>query len=240
MQLAYGTYFFESNALEITSRTEVMRNGYGRPFARKNAVHVRGFISTSGQADASTKMSLMQTALATPYLDLVFNQDTGVASATVLRNAGSISGVVITRGPDFPVGKGAEYANLRTFEFEAEAEYYLAGAATLLLKFTESVQLGGGQPFYVMKRAINGPPQKQLVYPQTEFTATQQGSAEGLTQYPAIPGPLFPDALMEAPTITRTAPERVGLRGYQKWGISWSYRFASADQLVASPNLWIG
>lgn len=177
-------------------------------------------------------------ALQVPYLDLVFKDDAGLVTSEVLKNAGSITGVRVTRGPDFTTTTGPEYCTIRSFSFTAEAEYPINANGLLLLNFTESLAFSGGLPLYVHRLAINGPPQKQLVYPQTVYRVTQSGEAVGYTTTPLANPPKWPFALKEAPDIGTRSPERKG-QGYQGYSISWTYRFESATPLLGAPSLWV-
>jgi UDP-N-acetylmuramoylalanine--D-glutamate ligase len=54
-------------------------------------------------------MVLLTAALAQPFKDLILYPDNGLPSATALRNAGSVSGVVLIAGGD---GKGQDFTPL--------------------------------------------------------------------------------------------------------------------------------
>lgn len=111
-------------------------------------------------------------------------------------------------------------------------------ASSAVNKFTETVRTWGGGPVFVFLNALNGPPQKQLVYPQTPFEAAQSGSATGMFAYPPVPPPIWPAALFESPVITEIAPKRKGL-GWEEFTVSWSYKFKSVTPLNDGlPNVW--
>jgi hypothetical protein len=133
---------------------------------------------------------------------------------------------------------GAEYATFRSFSFTAEAEYPLLGSQNLLLSWRETLSFSGGGPIYRHRLAINGAPQKQLVYPASIYTVNQSGQAEGYLTYPVAPAALWPFALKEQPKITRSTPTRKGPAAYQAYPVSWSYDFESAAPLLGLPSLW--
>lgn len=241
MQLRYGTYSFDAGACKLATSSETVWNEGGQPISQKRRIDVDGFLTASGQSAISTAMSALATALATPYQDLNFYQDDGSLSATALNNAASISGVHIVRGPDFPDWKGNEFSQFRRFTFSAEAEYPLTNTKNLLVSFRERLTFSGGGPIYAYKLAINGPPQRQLIYPFSVFRATQEGEAVGYLRYPTPPPPIWPATLKQSPDESLISPRRAGKLppSYQHFGVTWRYEFESAAQLSGFPNLWL-
>jgi hypothetical protein len=251
MQCSYGNYVFPANQTELGSSVRLNINKGGQPYSQTRRVRVSGFLgssSVSGQDQLILAENLLRTALAANFLDLKFIADDGtlVAALSLLNGIKTcITGVKIVSGPDFTTTKGPEYATLRSFSFEAEAEYFLTtNPANMLLDFQETLTFGGGLPLFRHRNAVNGPPQKQLVYPQTPYTATQSGHAVGLSGPPALGGPngappaKWPGALMEGPSFSPTSPTRKG-RGYEGFGLTWSYRFEDVGPLAGTPTLWI-
>lgn len=237
MRLILGAYSFDANANLVTTAVDVMWNQGGQPYAQKRSFSVEGYLSGDGQADLTQKENALRTAFAQSYPNLYFLQDSGQNSADILPNAGSITGVRITHFA-FPKANGPEYATIRSFSFTAEAEYPIPNTGNLLLNFTESLTFWGGGPIYAHRLAINGPPQKQLIYPQSTFSCTQVGMSVGYRAYPSVSPAKFPGALKEAPRISQKSPTRMG-NGYQGYEVNWSYLFESAGPLVAVPTLWV-
>jgi hypothetical protein len=238
MQLKCGNYAFDPNSTLLTGEVETLWNAGGQPYAQKRSLHVQGYINVNGQDDAIQKVSALATALAVPFQDIIFFADDGTPTELRLQNIGSITGVHV-RDLKFPETKGPEYVSIRSFEFRAEAEYPLQGSSILLLLFKETLTFWGGGPIYKHRMAINGPPQKQLVYPQSVYYATQTGELTGYITARLPPGPIWPSALMHAPRKTDAAPERRSFGNYSGEKITWQYDFESAAPLVARPNFWI-
>lgn len=248
MRLRIGTHLFEANGTEITTSTDIFRTEATVPYKRKDMLKVSGFLSNSGttpqelQDSCSTQMSALISVLAKPYQDIVFLEDDGSESATYLKNAGSVNGVVVTNGPNFPDGISG-YTAVQKFDFTAEAEYYLTSNSgvninTLLLSFTESLSYSGGGPRYIWKESLRGLPQKQLVCLNTLYKVTQSGNSVGLRGYPSPAPPKFPNNLLQAPNIQRTTPRKMGLTNYEAYAISWTYEYASDVPLIGVPTLW--
>lgn len=238
MQLKVGNYPFDANSCEIAQQGEVQWNDGGQPYAIRRSVRVSGYLSGAGQAALSTAQVALEAALLTPYQDLIFYQDGGSVAAISLLNAGSITGTRLVRGPNFPSGKGVEFATIRTFDFEMEAEYPLSGTDNFLLAFHERLSFDGGEPLYAHLPAINGPPQKQLIFPQTAYTVTQEGELVGYRAYPTPPRPQWPGDLKKSPQITRKSPRRRG-NGYEHYPVSYRYDFESVAPLTGVPNTWV-
>lgn len=245
MQLRYGSYYFPVNGVNIeVTELEHIRSDANIVFKYRTSFRCMGYLLLSNSAltgaaaqqDLSTQSALLDIALKIPYQDLTLLQDDGTPSYTNLQNATSYSGVVITNGPTFQSINGNDYASQRQFRFAGFVEY-AASAVNIVTSFRESLTFSGGMPIRIAKRALNGPPQIQVPYLQTEFTVVQAGQAEALRGYPIAPPPLFPAALAEAPVLRSTSPVR-NAGAYERWGITWEYRFLSASPLVGLPNLW--
>ncbi len=242
MQLKYGTYQFDAGACKIATSMDILWNDGGQPYAQRRKIDVDGYLSANGQAAISTAMSALTTALSTPYQDLNFYQDDGALSATTLTNATSIGGVQITSGPNFPDWKGGEYGQFRRFTFSAEAEYPITNSANLLLSFAESMTFDGGGPVYAVRPALNGPPQRQLIYQFSVFKVVQEGRAVGYRKYPTPPVPRWPNALARSPNVRQESPQRRGKvkAAYDSYPISWVYNFESPTALTGFPSIWLG
>lgn len=241
MQLKWGSYAFDAGSVEVISSQETMLNDAKIPYSFKRTMEVRGYLNGDGQTALSTATSALQTALARPFQDLILYQDDNSPSATLLRNRDALGGVVITRGPTFAeTQQGSEYTTVRRFSFTAEAEYQIEGTGGILISFTERMTYSGGGPLYVMRRALNGPPQRQKVYEHTEYVVVQTGEAVGYRGYPALPPSRWPSWLKESPVVARTTPMRVGQAGYKNYKIMWEYRHESPIALVGAPTVWRG
>ncbi len=220
-------------------RYRALINKGGQPYAIRRAITAEGYLAANGQDAITVAENTLKAALSVPYQDLIFFHDDATPSSEVLLNAGSISGVVVTDGPTFEQGQSPDYATIRTFRFTAEAEYPYPNSQALLLSFTESLTFWGGGPFYAHRRAVNGPPVKQQIWPATEYHCTQSGVIVGYLEYPTLPAPKFPQALKEAPRTTPKAPEKRSPGRYQGYEVSYEYHFESASPLVGVPTLWI-
>ncbi len=243
MQLKYGSYAFDANAVKLATSADLLWNEGGQPYKVRKRVEADGFLTASGQAANSTAMSALATALARPYQDLYFYHDDGSLSAMALPNATSIGGVRIVAGPNFPDSFGGEFSQFRRFTFAAEAEYPLANTNNLLLSFHERLSFRGGGSRYAVFDALNTLPQRQLVNKFTAYMATQQGEAVGFRGRPTPPDPIWPDALLNtSPDRDIDSPKRRGglVARYEEWPVTWRYEFKSPTPLVGFPNLWIG
>lgn len=238
MQVKYGTYAFNANGVKVAYRQATLINAGGQPYAIEKTLSLDGYLEGDGQAACVLAASALATALARPYQDLILYTDAGAPSDCALYNSPSTTGVV-PQAPSFPDSVGAEYATFRRFQFSAKAEYPLANTGAILMSFTERLQFSGGGPIYAHKMALNGPPQKQLIYPASIFKVVQEGEAVGYTFRPDPPPPIWPDALMTSPDITVDAPKRRGKK-YTDFHVSWRYNFESATQLVGVPTIWKG
>lgn len=240
MHLAVGSYAFDANSVRVAGTSRLRFNPAGQQLSRISQLRVDGYLSASGQAALTSAQQSLQTALTSSYPDIVFYQDDGTTeSATSLKNVGSITGVRITDGPNFPAEYGAEYATLRRFNFTAEAEYPV-GPSNRLTRYHEQLEFSGGGPVFIVAPAKRGGAQRQQVYQFTPYRVIQRGAAFGYLQYPPDPLILFPNRLRENPPYGLIAPNRVGQFGYEEWGKTWNIIYEAEFPLPAVPNLWIG
>lgn len=237
MQLIYRSYSFKVNGVKVTTQQVTNLTDARVPYSVTNSLTCDGYLEGSGQSGCTTEENALRAALAVNFGDLTLKQDDGSNSATLLDNYSSLSGVVITAGPSFMDAMGPEYVNQRHFVFTAEAEYILTGSNFLWKSYEETVAYSGGGPLYIMKKALNGPPQRQLIYQQTPYIAMQTGRAVGFRSRPATPAPIWPFALMEAGSVNWKSPRRQG-GSYIDWEVDWSYHHEWHAPLIGAPRLW--
>lgn len=236
MQAKYGTYAFAAGSVKTAFSLDTRFNAGGQPFETDMRIAVDGYLYASGQSAIQQAVSALRTALSRPYQDFVVYRDDGSPSDMALYNATSTTGVVV-KNLRFPDSVGNEYGEFRHFAFEVMASYPATGTAGLLTSFRESLSFSGGGPIYRHLMAINGKPQKQLVYPSSIYRVVQEGEAVGYLSQPTPPSPIWPTALMESPDLGVDSPQRRG-KLYTDFRVTWRYNFESADPLVGTPNIW--
>jgi hypothetical protein len=240
MQLKWGSRFtFLANGCDITSRTRLVEYD-GRPARYITRVGVAGWLEGDSQTELSGQEALLRLALlGADRQDLTFINDTGGTTAVSLLNSQSISGCRVVDGPNFPGDTGAEYATVRRFDFEVEAEFIIRGTERRILAWTESVSITGtGGPVRRFRVPINANfLVRQQISPRSVIRATQRGSAIAHTDWPAIPRPNWPlYELVDQRQIEAASPRRIG-RGFVEYPAQWSYSFESDTPLVGFPNL---
>lgn len=242
MYLKVGSYTFDSNAVGITTDTELVLNDYGAPLAKRRRMSVEGFLDGSTQAEISTACDALEAALHTPFQDIIFYHDDDTQSSLHLKGQGSVSGVRITRGPHFLEYKGADHITHKRFAFSAEAEYPLSNTNGLLMRFSERMDYSGGGPLFIVRPAKIGPAQRQQVYQSTPYVVVQSGESVGYSTYPPQPRIVWPGKLKQTPNITLVAPDRMGPStnqfSYRNWTRNWNITYESETPLVGFPTLW--
>ncbi len=242
MQLIYTVggvpYSFGVNANHIKVGITTKFNKGGQPYSQVRRIDVAGDLLGNGQAANILLENALKTALSQNFGDLVFYDDSGLLIAESLINAQSITGTRVVSGPNFKDTFGPQFATLRTYDFSMEAEFILPGRPNFL-SFQESMAFSGGGPLYGIRRALNGPAQRQQVWALTEYVVDQTGSAEGYLAWPSpVPQPKFPFALKQAGTIRYMDPTRKGPNGWEGWGISWTYHHEWPSILSGFPTVW--
>lgn len=248
MQLRYGPYRFDANAVAVATAKETTFDARGQPSGERHTFTMQGRLvppdsavtTAARQAAIATKCAALEVALRRPFQDLVMARDDG-GEAFALKSATSINGVRVTRGPDYPNSEGAEFVNYRTFSLVVEAEYPLATAGAaggLLVAFRETVAFSGGGPVREFLQPVNGLPIRQVLYAATPYRAIQTGSASSLGNWPTPPLPLWLPDLQKAAEPSFESPQR-GPRGLE-FAVSWRYEFGSERPLLGRPNRWVG
>lgn len=238
MLVTWGSYAFNTNGVSFTSRTRLVLADTGRPMRYVRRLSLEGWLEADGQSALSTAEAALKAALLIQYQDLKILTDASATTTTSLLNSESISGVRVVDGPHFTGTDGAEYATLRRFAFDVEAEYLISGTQNAVLSWTESVSIvGTGGPVKRFRVPVNGRPVRQVISPYSIVRATQSGQAIGHTSYPTPPPPLWPsyELLEQRQPGNRQNPQRLG-RGFANYPISWSYSFEADVPLVGLPG----
>jgi hypothetical protein len=237
VQWRLGSYLFPAGCVSFRTQRQTLRNGAGVPYSERATITLAGVLFGDSQAAIAFQMAALEAAVRVPYQDLVLVRDDGGPGAGLL-NATSTTGVVCTQGPSWD-GDGANFSTFINFQgLTFEADYPLTtGQANVLVAFTESVRVTGGLAQIAWLRPSTGPVIRQRVTDATEYRVTQRGTAVGFLDYPAVPPPLWPDAL-EGQDITYDDPELQGAQ-FRNFKVSWAYEFGSADPLPgALPTRW--
>lgn len=198
--------------------------------------------AVNGQADAATKMAVVETILAFPYGDLLVKNDDNSNSVNSVLSAATVDGVrpTLLKWSDKP---GAQFHTWRSFACGFGWETELAGlTADLLVEFTESVTVQGGTPLTRVREPINvavSAADEIVVVPKQKYVVTQTGRAAGRFGPPdlgVIAPPLF--AFPSLNPITRTTPKKLG-GAYRDHAVEWTYAWEFGDLLALPlPNLW--
>lgn len=238
MYLKWGNYTHPIGEPQIAIARQPILADSGIPVAHTVLWDIQGKLLGTGQADLDTKIASLVAAYEKQNQDLVLLQSDGqTESQHTLKRSETRGGVWVVSGPNFPEGRGAEYATVRTFSIQIQAEVPVTDPQSALVSFEETLRLSGGGPIYSHVETAFGFPVKQKLRANTTFRATQSGSAIGYHNYPAVPLPIFGRArLVGLPSITRTSPRQVGT-SFRHYRVAWQYQFESAFPLSALPNV---
>lgn len=249
MQLAIGNgtlataYLFPANGVRVRSSRQIDRGEDGVPYQYVDRVECDGYLEAAGQAALSAQEVVLKAVLLRGFATIALVQDDGNNSSVVLNNATSLTGVVVTDGPNFKDVNGPEFVSQRHFDFKAEADYAIPAAALNLLDWQETVEIDGGDALMVVKDAIEGDGQVQIVYEREKCTATQSGYAVGYLDYPQIAPAIWPFALKRRrPRVRRTSARARGprtRRRYTQYRIEWTWTYEWPTPLVGVPTPWV-
>jgi len=241
MKLKYGSYTLtiSTGGAAVAISSQPRRDSTGRLIGRTERWTISGWLVGADAAALTTAINALKAAFAADGQDLGLYTDADVATSHVITNASTLGGVRVTEMPSFPEGKGAEYANQRSFQVTLEADFQDAGAANLI-SFSEHVSITGtGGPRFVVQVPLEGPIVSQVVSTATPVIVTQSGSAIGLTSCPTVPPPLLSSGEhFDRRRVEQKNPQRLADGSYRNTEISWAYEFEVATPSAPPPHNW--
>ena len=240
--LAYGGYSFEPRMCHfvIEKQTEHARTGLRIAYTEK--WHVKGRVTGTTEAQISTKIKALETALIPDMNNLAFFGENGV-TAHFLDSQSSTNGVEILglkwlNANEGQKGSGAEYVFRRSFEFTAKARYLDQSAVEMgqdaIIFYHETLQgIGDGGPKWRLVPSLRGPVQLQVVQAYTAYTGRQTDIRIGLNGTPNPVGPFYPGMEhTDVRQITYETANRIGRQISTDWPTTNSYTFESASRVV--------
>lgn len=184
------------------------------------------------KADApnSTAWGSKVTSTATDAQGQVIKRVSGKYSgpgAQAAANAAKLSTDVIVVSEEQSVS--AEDASV-SFAYE-----YVSTSGREVISFVETVTMNEDFSTKVFRKTLGGAAPTRQTTVLNEVTATQEGSAVGLSGYPTIPDPLWSSADYAAPPVrSYECPERTP-GGLIRYKVRWRYSFAWSSTVVSGP-----
>lgn len=217
----------------IRDRRGIWRTTRKRMFLRGTIVD-----STATQATILAALDTLSAAYSGDNFDIALYHDDGTRSHYYLTSSGSLGGVkVVLR--DFPAlgDDPSQYCTGVDYRIVCEAEYPANELSPM--EWQERLEfVGNGGPRYDYYEPVVGPPVRYIAQQRTLQLVVQSGSALGLSGYPLVADPIWPQ--LELPhlrKITPTGPTNTGANlRYAYFGMAWSYTFLSPTPLSGLPN----
>jgi hypothetical protein len=251
MRLLYNNVQIgETFAVKLAPTRTLLRNkamiGYGFAWQVPVEAYLRidGSDEATRNADCNTKMKAVETALEFQGGTLKFQHDDNTDTIHSWLSSQTFSGIRCTslRWDDKP---GAQFKTFRSFMAQFEWETHFTTTTGFLLEFKEEISIPKALPIFVTNQAVNNvAPLSRITVDQPKFTATQSGSAIGLSAYPdlfVVAPKIFSSITppLKRDDVRKQSPERVGNK-HRGYPIAWAYEWESATILnpAANPNLW--
>jgi hypothetical protein len=245
MILKYGSYAHDASETWWDISARFTFNPMGRPRSVINRWTIWGTkVQLDGDQGAlTTQINLLEAAYSDHGKDLViYENDGSTPTQHFLLNAGSIDGVQVKDISYLAVDprygqSGVEYLFKRTYRIIVEAELVADDAFALTSWEERVVGIGNGGPIFIMKGALTGPPQPQIIQQQSSFRTIQMGRAVGYLGYPGfIATPIWPQyEHLERRQVIPETPRFGPVRNVD-FPISWRYEFESSSALVGQPT----
>jgi hypothetical protein len=235
----YGSYQHASGEVNLTITKESVRSPRGTQDLERITYALAGVLILADgatQADYDAAIATLEAAYAVDGQNAGLYLDSGAPTQHILYSANALGGVRVMRPPSFPRGEKGEFATMRSYTIQLQADF-LDNSAGNLKEYAETIRfIGTGGPRFVIQQPMNGQPVKQFVSDQTPCRAVQSGNAVGRFQVPGFPGPIWPDAEhQDLREISPSAPKFIN-GAYTDWGVSWSYHFEDVAPLTGQPT----
>lgn len=240
MIFAFGNYRHDDCEIALTIRRETQFTEARVPYILVDRWELEGMIVGNDQADVNAKLLRLEAAYKQTGVDAILYLNDGTTpSVHQLRNS-AILGGIRCYGVNYPDGRGAEFSTFRRYSISLEAETILSqdlgGGGQVVTAYEETIRTWGGGPALTWTQPIDGIPVRQIARRHTTYKASQSGFAVGYRSRPAASSPIWPDALVVAPEITKVSPRRSGF-GFQDYRTEWNYSYESATPLAGEPRL---
>ena len=245
MTLKWGSFSFPLASCEVQIARKRMLTEAQTQWAEENLYTIRGKFQTQETVAATAiaalkaKVDAMETAFAQDGKDLILFFGS-TRTHVQLKNADCIGGTVVAEPPNFPEGSGVQLLTMRDFTIVVRGLKRVSNAAmkTDIKSFEETLAFApAGRKMGHLETKV-GLPVRQILRRAQTYRASQRGSAVGLFEYPVIPDPVWPNALVNfRPLLTKGSPRRIG-DDLIDFPIAWEYQYESAFVLNGNPHQW--
>lgn len=249
MILHYGAYSHQNDSVQFTFQKKAVLSRIRQRIYVKYRVDIRGavFAASPTQAACKTAIDALEAAYSIDGQDLIFKDDSDVATPHTILSANTMNGTRVVSGPVWAPGwkgvwgSGLEYYNRRSFRVSIEAEVSDVEGAHDIVSYRESsAVLADGGADFVIQEALVGDPQRQDTASATKQVARQFGVAVGFLAYPDFPSELYTASARKPHPLWKGYgdPQVPGAITDTHWPIKWDYLFEAASGLdPTEPNM---
>lgn len=244
IELRYGSYTHEPDECVVVISGSIARDQRLNAYSKRVRWDVSGQLIVATEGDLKAAIEALETAYAADNQDIgLYDSSTGLATAHLMRNRDTFSGIKVIAPPSYPIGTGAELSVYRSYSLAVEGEFLVApNAANNVQQFSEQLEfVGTGGARHVWLTPLEGDPERQEVSQRSTFRVVQSGSATGLMTYPAPPGPFWPEfEKQDERRIARIGPARSfqssSVLGHHQFTTQWTYNFEAIIPMEGNPN----
>jgi hypothetical protein len=228
----------------ISIRKEAIENASRSPIAYKEIWSISGrlYNKTGSAAGMAAIIEEFEEAYAQTGQDLVLELDDGRPSHHAIYARNTLGGIRIVAIPEYPEGRQGEYVSYRSYTLRAEAVIPYFATKSLFIEFSERISISGGGARWGVAEVNRGPGVRQRLRTHSKCSATQSGSATYFSDWPPVPGPIWPYALVdELPDLELVSPETIstGSGGYTSLingAATWTYNYEFPLRLGGVPH----
>lgn len=244
LRLKYGSYTHPDSEAAVAIHKEGLINDEGEIWATRQVWDISGRLEAESQSELTTKIKALEAAYNTPVSRVALEfSNTGNATAHVLDDSNTLSGIQVLMPPSYPNPMGAEYSTFRNYVIQIEAVTKTGSPiGGGIIDWEETIATRGGFPRDVLVTTLNTLPVRQRVANATPTIVQQTGVCSAYGGWP-VPPPFILDVqsvavLIDNVVAKTTAGVRIeGTRGkVTVYTTNWDYTFGMQTQNVSLPG----
>jgi hypothetical protein len=244
LRLKYGSYTHPDSEAAVSISKEGLLNDEGEIWAIRQVWDISGRLESDTQAGLTTQIKNLEAAYASKVSRVALEfANTGAATAHVLDDSNTVSGIQVTVPPSYPNPLGAEYSTFRNYFIQIEA---VVQTGSLLsggvINWEETIAVSGGFPIDVLVTTINTLPIRQRVAQASPTFVNQSGQCSAYGGWPVPPAFILDTTSVATLVAKDVAKTTAGIRIEGTSGkvtvytTTWNYTFGLQAQNVSLPG----
>lgn len=242
--LSIGSFDCDEDSAWFRIDREGIVGGTGRLTKVRNIWTIYGRVNGTDESSVDTEVVALEAAVV-DGIDIEFSLGSTMSLTSDDTTEGThIKSFSWLTGSDGVRGSGAEGILRRSFKLVVYGDILVA-SDTGITQWSESLNgIGTGGPNTIPVVSLLGDVQAQTTQARTPCFLIQSGFAVGITETPVAPSPIYygVPGIYYMPLLgsqQKFTPKSLGINQNTQFGIRWSYKCWSINQLVGSTSLTV-